>query len=207
MGFLLYSYAVDNSDNQTNNAPAPQDREDGTQNGDAFVVLLTSHQGAVHAFIHSLLPGDPGVEDILQRTNLTLRKKRNDFEIGTNFKAWAFSIARWETRAWLTHQKRQNWLIFDDELTDKIIEQSQQLTNVPPTEDGAIIKALRLCLAAMNDKQRSLIIHYYQHEKSIKECSSITGRSSGSLRVTLFRIRASLRHCIESKIVVKGGTS
>ncbi|NWK55069.1 sigma-70 family RNA polymerase sigma factor [Verrucomicrobiaceae bacterium N1E253] len=192
------------SEKQTSSTPPAQNQ---AQDGDDFVVLLTAHQGAVHAFLHSLLPGDPGVEDVLQRTNLTLWKKRQDFEIGTNFKAWAFAIARWEARAWLTSQKRQNWLVFDDELTDHIIEQSEQLPDVETNGDGSVIRALRLCLAGMNDKQRSLVMHYYQQEKSIKECSSITGRSSGSLRVTLFRIRTSLRHCIETKLAAKGETA
>ena len=42
----------------------------------AFVSDLTAHQGVLHAFLVSLLPGNPDVDDILQRTNLVLWEKR-----------------------------------------------------------------------------------------------------------------------------------
>lgn len=95
--------------------PYAQDPHENEANG-AYVALLTRHQASIHAFIHSLLPGDPEVEDVLQRTNIVLWNKREQFEENTNFKAWAFSIARWETRAWLTEKKRKDWLVFNDEL-------------------------------------------------------------------------------------------
>lgn len=180
---------------QTSNPPH-LDRGDEDAD-DAYVALLTLHQGAIHAFLNSLLPGDPGVEDVLQRANVVLWKKRANFEHGSNFKAWAFSIARWEARAWLTEQKRQDWLVFDDELTDEIAQQFEEFPL--ETNDSGIVQSLRKCLARLNDKQRFLVLNYYQHEKSIAECASIAKRSEGSLRVALFRIRASLRRCIESQ--------
>lgn len=194
-----YICCIDIVESSDTTHPSRSGQRDET-NDDAFVALLTSHQGAIHAFLNSLLPGDPCVEDVLQRSNLVLWKKRDNFEPGTNFKAWAFSIARWETRAWLTTQKRQDWLVFNDELTDSIAEQLQEL---PDTEDSMMIRSLRLCLAKLNDKQRSLVLNYYQHDKSIGECATLVKRSEGSLRVSLFRIRTGLRRCIESQMAMK----
>jgi RNA polymerase sigma-70 factor (ECF subfamily) len=174
------------------------------ESDNAFVALLTTHQSSIHAFLSSLLPGDSGVEDVLQRANVVLWNKRGDFDFGSNFKAWAFSIARWETRAWLTERKRQNWLVFDDELTDSIIQHSIELQESAAPNDSGIVQALRMCLAQLSDKQRLLVMSYYQHEKSFAECASLTKRSEGSLRVTLFRVRTKLRSCIESKIAMGG---
>ena len=45
----------------------------------AFISELTGHQEVIHAFLISLLPGVPDVDDILQRTNLVLWGKRAQF--------------------------------------------------------------------------------------------------------------------------------
>jgi RNA polymerase sigma-70 factor (ECF subfamily) len=68
-----------------------------------FVLLITSHQAAIYAYVLTLLPDRVAAQDILQETNLVLCRKRDEFEPGTNFKAWAFSIAYWQTMA---HLKR-----------------------------------------------------------------------------------------------------
>ncbi len=61
-----------------------------------FVQLLADHQVAIRAFIVSLLPGAPGVDDVIQETNMVLWRKRESFELGTSFKAWSFTVARFQ---------------------------------------------------------------------------------------------------------------
>lgn len=171
----------------------------------AYVALLTRHQADIHAFINSLLPGDPEVEDVLQRANIVLWNKREKFEENTNFKAWAFSIARWETRAWLTEKKRKDWLVFNDELTDRLAEQFQ--ASASTNKDSNILHSLRHCLTKLSNSERFMIFNYYQADKSIAECAAIVKKTEGALRVSLFRIRAGLRRCIESHSTGKEATS
>jgi RNA polymerase sigma-70 factor (ECF subfamily) len=72
--------------------------EDHFQNSsdDSILMLIAAHQADLLAYIHSMLPGDPSVDDILQRTNLVLWRKRRSFEKGTSFHVWACAVARWE---------------------------------------------------------------------------------------------------------------
>lgn len=188
----------DSSPDSSPNSPA--DSSQKTSENDAseeLVALLTLHQADIHAFINSLLPGDPNVEDVLQRTNMVLWKKQANFEVGTSFKAWAFSVARWETRAWLTEKKRNDWLVFNDDLTDQLVDQFQQ--SFAGKEESNIINALRRCLGKLENNERFLIFNYYQGGKSMAECAAITRKTEGALRVSLFRIRAGLRRCIEAQ--------
>ncbi|MGB0144535.1 MAG: sigma factor [Akkermansiaceae bacterium] len=106
----------------------PQETEEET----LFVAHLTSHQGAILGYLNSLLPGSPDVADIAQRTSIVLWTKRHEFQEGTNFKAWAFSVANWEARAWMTKTKRKSWLIFDEELVEKITTRSLILGDQAP---------------------------------------------------------------------------
>jgi hypothetical protein len=52
-------------------------------------------RSAIGAYIRSLLPMYSDHMDILQEVNVTLWRKMEEFQAGTNFKAWAFATARY----------------------------------------------------------------------------------------------------------------
>ena len=179
------------------NDPPRDDREppESAPADDDFVVLLTSHQGLLHAFLTSLLPGERCIDDVFQQANLVLWKKRAEFQSGSNFRAWALAVARWEARAWLNRQRRGAWLTFSDELAETMLAAFADSTE-PQSADNGTLDSLRLCLGKLKDNDRLLVLSHYQHDKSLAECSRIFNRSSDSLKVTLFRIRQALRRCI-----------
>ncbi|NWK55739.1 sigma-70 family RNA polymerase sigma factor [Verrucomicrobiaceae bacterium N1E253] len=159
-----------------------------------FVSLLTEHQADLWAFIISQLPGNPEVGDILQKTNLTLWTKREQFAPGSNFRAWAFSVARFEVLAHLKKHKRGNWLIFNDELLETI---SMEAPAAIP-ESSLRLKLLESCTAKLQPQHRDLLNHRYQSKDGLASYAKQCGRSVSSLSVTLHRVRATLRKCIET---------
>ena len=170
----------------------------------AFVSELTAHQGVLHAFLVSLLPGSPDVDDVLQRTNVVLWEKRGTFQAGTNFKAWALAVAYWEVRARLTERKRGDWLVIDDELAQAILHRFAEVPARPP---GAAVSAVRSCLGKLADPDRLLVLSHHQHGKSLRECGRIFNRSPNSLSVSLVRIRAALRICVKAQLAVEEARS
>ena len=165
-----------------------------------FVRLLTSEQSAIHAFITSLMPGNASVDDVLQRTNLVLWRKCDEFTLGTNFRAWAFRCASWQVRAFFKEQKTRNWLVFDEELTDFLADRmSTQLPDSPdPTRS-----ALDECMARLKQEDRDLLLEHYELGDSLAECAERTGRTVNSLKVAFFRLRAGLRRCIRDRIAIE----
>ena len=67
--------------------------------------LFVTGQGNLLAFILSLHPGMAEAEDILQETFLVVSRKADTFAEGTNFLAWACTIARFKV---LEFRRRQN---------------------------------------------------------------------------------------------------
>lgn len=171
---------------------------------ESFVTELTAHQPALQAFIASLMPGDPGTDDVLQRTNITLWRKREEFAAGTNFRAWAFECAKWTMRAHLKEKQRKNWLVFDDELARAVTERMAERTPASPDAPQA---ALRVCLSKLRDSDRELILSHYEQGESLAECSKRCGRTVGTLKVALFRLRAGLRRCISERLAVEAARS
>ena len=90
-----------------------------TDEADAeFVALLTSHQQALRLYVASLLPGSPEAADVAQQANLIIWDKRAEFELGTNFKAWIFAIARYKVLDYRKKQVRDSRLVFSAEMEE-----------------------------------------------------------------------------------------
>ena len=168
---------------------------------DLIVTQLVEYQSALLAFIYTLLPGDSSVNDVLQRTNLVIWRKRKDFKEGTNFKSWAFSIAHWEVRAYLKECKRKSWLVVDDELCDKL---NQSMTFLVEDVPFAHLRGdLEFCIQRLRPQDQDLLQHRYFSDNTLKDFSEKTGRPINSLKTTLNRIRIALRKCIEARIAMK----
>lgn len=140
------------------------------------------------------MPASPDVGDVLQETNLVLWTKREKFEIGTNYLAWAFTIARYEVKKYRSYRKRAADLRF----SEKFIEAFSCLE--PPAglhED--YLRSLEGCLSKLSDKERELVNYRYTPGYSLRKLATDHEISPGTLRSSLFRIRQTLRTCIENQ--------
>ncbi len=173
-------------------SPVKHENEDYAE----YVRLLISHQTNIRAYIISRMPGVTGVSDVLQETNLVLWKKREQFEIGSNFSAWAFAIARNKTLSHLRKLRRDQRPVLDEGLVE-------ELSNEFAAESGELdawFDALDGCVGKLTREQRSLLEFRYRSGRELQEYPSKS--SVGALRGRLHRIRAALRDCINSTLRV-----
>ena len=161
-----------------------------------FVSLLTEHQADISAFLISMLPGHPDVADILQKTNLVLWKKQEQFTPGTNFRAWAFKIARFEMLHHLRTIRNERFVAMDEELTDIMAGELE----VAPGRQQARLEALDHCLTKLRPEDRQLLEHRYRKGTALDELAAAWGRTVSSLSVSLHRLRAALKSCISKSI-------
>ncbi|MGE9268708.1 MAG: sigma-70 family RNA polymerase sigma factor [Verrucomicrobiales bacterium] len=162
-----------------------------------FVDLLTRHQSLIHHFILSLMPRSADVEDVMQEVNLVLWKKRQDFQAGTNFKAWALTICRFQVMA---HRKKFA-LRRTDHLTDEIlnllaIEAAEQEVD----EVARKQEALKTCFAKLSGADRDLLIRRYWEERPLRDFATLIGKSEQGLKNRLHRLRALLRKCVHKQL-------
>ena len=162
-----------------------------------YVKLMTDHQPNLRAFIVSLMPGSPDVADVLQETNATLWVKRSRFEQGTNFTAWSFKIARYEVMRQRDRSKRLGRIIFSAELIEVLAD-----TEVPEKPDNRLA-ALDRCLEKLSDLQRIILKERYTLGRSLEQHALDSGRSAGSLRMALLRVREILKDCIEKTLAAE----
>lgn len=160
-----------------------------------YYQLILSHQSSLYAFIRSLVPAHVSVDDILQETNLTLMDKEDTFELGTDFKSYAFKIARFKVLSQFRDSKRNSWLLVDSELSEELIS---NLSSHPLSEPHAQ-EALRRCLKKLPENHRQLVEQRYWIGHSLKKIAKAMKRSEGSLQQLFFRIRQQLKSCIEAQ--------
>lgn len=161
----------------------------------SYVEQMIAHQGDLRAFIYSLIPNSPSVDDVLQNTNLVLWKKRKNFKEGTNFHAWAFKIARYQVQHQYDRIKRDQLLVFSDTLLDQMVEAASSMDSRSLHQ-----AALEECVSKLSDQQREIVKARYTRGSSLEQLADQLQSSAGSLRIALHRIRAALRKCVEKSL-------
>ncbi len=164
-----------------------------------FIELLTGAQTAVFGYIISLCHDSVLAKDILQETNLTLWRKAEDFEEGTNFTAWACRTAYFHV---LNHRRKMSreLLVFDDDVFDYLAE--RQETRADKSDQR--LEALKACLDTLPAPQRDLIDKRYLPGSSVQGIAGEEGKSEGAISQSLYRIRAALQQCVEKKLLQEG---
>ena len=161
-----------------------------------IVTLLIQHQTAVRLYIESLMPGDHAADDVAQETNSKIWEKREDFELGTNFKAWIFSFSRYQVRKYRYGQAKDARLVFCEALEETIADElPKYLEDLSEHQH-----ALQACLEKLKMADRELLQHRYFENSGLETYSNKVGRSVGVLKVTLHRIRNKLQDCINKKL-------
>ncbi|MDX1563768.1 MAG: sigma-70 family RNA polymerase sigma factor [Phycisphaeraceae bacterium] len=166
---------------------------------EAYLQKVMSHQQGLYAFIFSLVHHVATADDVLQEVNLVLWRKREEYTPGTNFKAWAYRIAYNQVRA---HRKKHamDRLCFDEDLIGQLAEEAaDRAPNLDPRR-----AALADCLEKLSDEDRKLIRTRYAGDQTMAELSTEVGRSAGALYQALHRIRQALLGCIDQTVAGEG---
>jgi RNA polymerase sigma-70 factor (ECF subfamily) len=173
-------------------------KKDDSSEGESlrgYVSLIAQHQWALRGFILSLMPGSPDVDDVLQETNMVLWEKRKRFEEGSNFLAWATTIARFQVMRHRNSAKRSRVLPFSDEFLHELAGKV-----APDNPKTKLLGALDRCLEKLSEKQRRLVAARYTPGHSLADHAAQIGTSAEVLRVTLHRIRLALKRCVEETL-------
>ncbi len=165
-----------------------------------FVRLLTEHQSPLRAYILSLMPNYTDTQDVLQDVNVVLWENRGSFELGTNFKAWAYQVVRYRVINERKKLRRNSWLVFDDDVANMLAGEGDQYTS---DRMESRRQALRHCLEKLRPQDRALLRARYTSETNLERFATESGSRPGTLRVALYRLRAALRRCIDRRLATE----
>jgi len=156
-----------------------------------FALALTRYQTSLYAYILSLVPERNAAEDVLQETNLVLWEKAGEFEPGSDFLAWAATIARYKAlHARRSHVRDRHQ--FSPALAEQLAARmAERLGGV-----DARRAALRDCLAKLSEDDRQMLAARYRAEGSVERLAAKTGRTAAAVSQKLYRLRQLLMDCV-----------
>ena len=160
-----------------------------------FLRLFTTNEEAVRAFVRRLVPARADADDVMQEVSLVLWRKVGSFHAGTDFRAWAFGVARFEVLAWLRDKGRDR-LVLDEGVALQLAHEAEALEPALSRQRAA----LQRCMERVPEVQRSLLLRAYQPEARIQDVAAISGRSVAGFYQWLHRMRKTLLDCIHATL-------
>lgn len=157
-----------------------------------FEALLVSHQHRIYFFIRSMVFNPDDARDVLQDVNAVIIRKRERFTAGTDFKSWAFAIARFECLAWLRRYETRRTPPLDSGLLEHLAEGAEARAD----DTDAWLEALAECRKLLPDDSAELLQLRYQTRVPLEEIATRWKTTEGALKQKLFRIRNLLKNCI-----------
>jgi len=167
------------------------------QTGDraAYATLLRECVPVIRTAASRRAPADR-IDDVVQDVLLTLHNARHTYDPSRSFVAWLSIIA--DRRA--------------IDLMRRVVREGSREVYAPihyeqhadpdarvdaPVEQAETARQVRQAVKTLPQRQREAVEHMMLNERSLKETSSITGQSEGSIKVSLHRALRALRLKIE----------
>ena len=156
-----------------------------------FIRLFSEHSRRIYWFIRTAVPNQDDADEVYQETSAALWEKFDQFELGTQFSAWAFQIARYKILEH-RHQVGRDKLVFSkqfiDEVTDVAVSMSQEM--------DLRRRLLATCFEGLDFPDRQFIEARYSPDATTKKVAEKTGRSVSNVYRALSRIHQLLFDCI-----------
>ena len=165
----------------------------------AIEAIVRHHQAAVRAWLAAHCPLGGDADDVAQRTFVTAITRLADFEVGTDFRAWLFSIARYQLMSEITRLRRL--ADYHSRLAPEILARElERRAQGPEERTSERLMHLRECVAAMGESARQFIRWRYDDQLPLEEMAARTGRSVGAIKKQLWLLRQKLQQCVEDKL-------
>lgn len=168
----------------------------------SFEALLVQHQQRIYFFIRSMVFDPDDARDVLQDVNAIIIRKRGQFVTGTDFKSWAFAIARFECLGYLSRLKKGSPAALESDVVQMIAESAEERAD----DTEAWLTALAQCRQSLPAEAAELLDLRYQQRVMLEVIADRWNTSVGALKQKLFRIRAQLRACVLKRLGKPGMT-
>jgi RNA polymerase sigma-70 factor, ECF subfamily len=165
------------------------------QTQDFFARQFSQHQRLLFAYLVAQLGNTRDAEEALQETCVIMLQEQSRFQPGTDFVAWASTIAYNQVRK-IRRQRRSRDMSLDPVLLDQIA--AEHVATGPLFE--ARCEALSGCMEYVTMSDRLIVREVYGRQTTIKQAAEKLNRPVNTLYKALNRIRRQLQECIRRKL-------
>ena len=160
-----------------------------------FVRLINGTHALLLRYVMSLVANRHDAEDVLQRASVVMWKRFGSFEAGTDFVAWATTVAFYEAKNFQRVTGRSR-LEFDDELMQTLAaERAADVVRWSPR-----MEALEVCVEKLDRAQRALVEVIYTQGVEVGEVARQQARAPQTIYNQLNFIRRALAECVQRRM-------
>jgi len=161
-----------------------------------FIHLLNGAHAMLLRYIMSFLANRHDSEDVLQRASVIMWRRFGTFEPGSDFLAWATTVAFYEVRNFqrVTGHAR---LEFSDALMQTLAnEREQDIRKWNPK-----LEALERCVQKLDPASQDLVDAVYSRGMPVGALAGEQGKATQSVYNKLSFIRRVLAECVQKQLV------
>ena len=160
--------------------------------------LFVQHLPALRGFILSLVSNFSLVDDVVQESFITVTNKAASFERGTNFRAWAWTIARFKTL-----QLLEKSAPVKERFAPDVIEALCAHESAEDWHSEEMLRHLAGCIEQLAPKARQSIELRYMQAHRPPEIARLMGWTVDAVHVALARARVVLRDCVTRRLAAE----
>jgi len=179
----------------------PASEHQNESRGESFSRLLMAERRRILGFIQVLVQDRSAAEDVLQDVSAVLWTKFDQFELGTDFAAWAMCVARLTVLNWRRKQAKLPVNLCDETLR-LLADEAVAALSVPDDERR---ESLQECLRRLSQNQRELLRAHYEHGEAVVSIARTAQRTTRSIYLRLEKIHAALLDCMQHKRWLNAG--
>lgn len=164
---------------------------------DSFDAIIRAFEGSLRTWAIAHCPPGGDADDVAQRTFIEIFRRIAEYRPGSDFRAWLFTVARFQMRAEITrlqritdyHQRYAPRAMADEMLRrgdSKDFEAEQRLNQ------------LKLCVQKLPESHRQLLAERYEEGLPLDEIARRANRSVGAIKKHLFVLRSKLLDCVQT---------
>jgi RNA polymerase sigma-70 factor, ECF subfamily len=145
-------------------------------------------------YVFALVRDIDDAQDVFQETAMLLWKKYGEFQPGSSFAAWAFTVAQFKASEFL-RSKRRYRARFSEDFAQLIAATELQSK---PEDSDVWPELLDRCIEKLPSHQRQLLGDCYGGARSIADVAASVGRPVRGIYNSLRMIREKLLKCVET---------
>jgi RNA polymerase sigma-70 factor (ECF subfamily) len=170
--------------------------KDKGDNADKFLSLLLPNQKRILGYILTYVPNYTDADDILQNTLSILWKKFDQYEPGTDFLAYAVTIARYEIMNYYRMCSKAGKPYLGEDVQQVLERESPSVNQNFTTR----VEALKECVKKLSDGEAHLVKLRYEEEMSFSKIGQRLGISPPAALKKLSQIHSRLIRCIRLRL-------
>jgi len=174
------------------------DQPPNDERTEAFLRLLNEQERRLSLYVTGLIASPQDAQDVLQEGKIVMWRQFHQFELGTNFPAWARKILFYQILAFRRRSKKNAAGLLNESLLQKLSDESDSEKREEKWQSRE--RALSQCVLKLKDDHREILELRYRDESSIEGISRKTERTEGAVYRLLSRLRKNLYDCVEKEL-------